>query len=456
LAKQSFDLPLLPSRDETGRDRAVILKAIQPDDPSESSAEIDAVGEIGALADTAGVDVVDAVIQRRQKLHPGTYVGKGKLEELKERAEAAEAKLVIVDDALTPRQGRNIEEATGLRVVDRTELIMDIFARNAKSHQAKLQVELAQLRYSSQRLKRMWTHLSRMEGGAVGTRGPGETQLETDRRIIRAKIDVLKERLEEIEQQRETQHKGRAEAFRVALVGYTNAGKSTLLRALTGADVLVEDRLFSTLDTSTRQWRLEGSREVLLSDTVGFIRKLPPGLVASFQATLMEAREADLLLHIVDASSPSMDFDIESVRETLAEVGCGEHRTILVFNKIDRVDDQHRIDLQHELAEHPHSIAISAAQGIGLVGPGSVSERVLEVLHEREAEVEYLVPHARSDLVNQLHRLAEVLEQGYENEGVRVRVRISPEERGRFEGMLAAAGLSPVEPGRAGARPPIA
>ncbi len=443
MAKHSFDLPLLPSDGEPSAERAIVLKAIFPDDPSESSSEIDPVGEIVALADTAGVEVVDVVIQRRQRPHAATYVGKGKLQELAERAELHGVKLVIIDDSVSPGQGKNIEERTELRVVDRTELIMDIFARNAKSHQAKLQVEIAQLKYSSQRLRRMWTHLSRMEAGqGVGTRGPGETQLETDRRIIRRKIDVLKVRLEEIERQRETQNKGRSDTYRVALVGYTNAGKSTLLRSLTGADVLVEDRLFSTVDTSTRKWALEASKDVLLSDTVGFIRKLPPGLVASFHATLMEAREADLLLHIIDASSPTIDFDIVSVRETLSQVGCAGHRTILVFNKIDQVDDQHRIDLQYLLAENPESLVVSAAEGVGLEGVGGLAEVVLGVLHEQESEVEYQLPHVRADLVSQLHRIAEVLEQRYEDEGVRMRVRIPIDERKRFEHILVEAGIS--------------
>ena len=442
MAKQSFDLNYHQDREDTQRDRAIVLKAVFPDDPSEKNGEIDPIAEIVALADTAGVEVVDSVLQRRQKPHTGTYVGKGKLEELKECAQARDVDLVFIDDPVSPSQGKNIEERLSLRVIDRTELIMDIFARNARSHEAKLQVELAQLRYSAQRLTRMWTHLSRMEGGAVGTRGPGETQLESDRRMIRKKIDTLNARLTDIERQRAVQHKGRADTFRVALVGYTNAGKSTILKALTGADVLVEDRLFSTLDTSTRQWPLEASRDVILSDTVGFIRKLPHGLVASFHATLLEALEADILLHVVDASSSRIEIDIASVRETLTRIGCQDHRTILVFNKIDQVDDQHRIDLQYLLAEEEESLVVSAAQQINLTGPSSLTERVLEIIHETESEVEYCLPHARADLVNQLHRIAEVLEQDYREEDVLVRVRIPKDTRKRFEQLLVAAGLA--------------
>ncbi len=443
MAKQSFDLPDLPKREESGPTRAIVLKAIFPGDPSETSTEIGVIDEITALADTAGVEVVEAVIQRRQRPHTGTYVGKGKLEELKERATLLDIGLVIIDDPISPSQAKNIEERIEVRVIDRTELIMDIFAHNARSHEAKLQVELAQLRYSASRLTRMWTHLSRMEGGAVGTRGPGETQLETDRRLIRKKIDSLKGRLLGIEKQRETQHKGRADTFRIALVGYTNAGKSTMIRRLTGADVLIENRLFSTLDTSTRQWHVDAARDVIISDTVGFIRKLPHQLVASFHATLLEALEADLLLHVVDASSPRIEVDMAAVRETLERIKCQDHRTLILFNKIDQVDDQHRIDLQYLLAEHEDSLVVSAAEDLNITGPGSLTERILEIIHETETKVGYLIPHSRADLVNQLHRIAEVISQDYEEDGVRMHVRIPAEDRSRFEAMLQSAGLAP-------------
>jgi len=254
MAKQSFESSHqhLP-QGEVARDRAVVLKVVGPGDPSETVGDVDPIAEITALADTAGVDIVDSVLQKRPKPHTATYVGKGKLDELAHVAKEHEAHLILIDDPISPAQGRNIEEVTELRVVDRSELIMDIFARNARTHQAQIQIELAQLKYFQSRLTRMWTHLSRMEGGAVGTRGPGETQLETDRRIIRKKISILNKRLAEIEKQANTQNKSREGSFRIALVGYTNAGKSTLMKRLTGAEILVEDRLFSTLDTSTRK-----------------------------------------------------------------------------------------------------------------------------------------------------------------------------------------------------------
>ena len=440
MAQQSFDLPHLetPSGDE--REVAIVLKALMPGDPSLHVGSVDPVGEITALADTAGVRIDGQVIQKRNRPHPGTYVGKGKLEELAEMASKLDASLIIVDDPISPGQGRNIEEQTELRVVDRAELIMDIFARNARSHQAKLQVELAQLQYSQSRLTRMWTHLSRMEGGSVGTRGPGETQLETDRRIVRRKISILKDRLSEIEKQAHTQHKSREGSFRIALVGYTNAGKSTMLNRLTGADVLIEDKLFSTLDTSTRKWPLDVPFDVLLSDTVGFIRKLPHGLVASFHATLMEAHEADLLLHIVDASSATIEFDMESVERTLTRIGCEAHQKLVLFNKMDQVGDDQRIDLQHLLAEQEDSFAISATEGTGI---DLVVEKILEIARERQESGEYKLPHARSDLAAKLHDMALVDHEEFLEDGIVIEARFDPGQKARWESTLRKAGLLP-------------
>ena len=441
MAKQSFDLPMLNDRLDGNRDAAIVLKAITPDDPSERFDDVDPFGEIIALADTANLTVVGTVSQRRSKPHATSYVGSGKLEEVKALAESLDVELIIADDPLTPGQGRNVEARTGLRLIDRAELIMDIFARNARTHQAKIQVELAQLRYSQTRLKRMWTHLSRMEGGQVGTRGPGATHLESDRRIIRHKINKLKKNLVEIARQVETQHKSRSNAYCIALVGYTNAGKSTLLQKLTGADVLIEDRLFSTLDTSTRKWELESSHDILLSDTVGFIRKLPHALVASFHATLMEAQEADLLLHIVDGSSPHVEDDVETVMETLERIGCADKRRLLVFNKSDRIPDERRIDLQYLLAENDDSFIISASEEMGIYGEGSLSERIHQIIIEEEQEVEYRLPHARSDLVALLRRIGVVLEEKYDEEGVQLKVQLTSRERARFEANLIEAGV---------------
>ena len=446
MAKSSFDLPHLdgshaPAEEdaaslETPVQRAVVAKAILPDDPSLSTTEIGPIDEIVSLADTAGVQVVAAVTQRRRKPHPATYLGKGKLEELRELVEEEKPSMVLVDDPLSPGQGKNLEERVGLRVVDRTELIMDIFATHANTHQAKLQVELAQLRYSQSRLKRMWTHLSRMEGG-IGMRGPGETQLETDRRIIRRKIQLLRTKLEEIERQGTVQHKSREGTFRVALVGYTNAGKSTLMRALTGADVLVEDQLFSTLDTCTRQWELEGTRDVILSDTVGFIRRLPHTLVASFHATLMEVREADLLLHVVDGHTPQVEHDVDAVEETLEAIGCADQPKIVVFNKVDRLPEDRRIDVQYLLDRYPDSLLVSAQTGVGL---DALRDIVIQIATEGESIEEYVLPIERGDLVARLRDVGQVEEERYEEDGIHVRVQLGNEARDRFDALLRTLG----------------
>ncbi|MGE4601656.1 MAG: GTPase HflX [Planctomycetota bacterium] len=440
MAKQSFDKRIKETPADDDREVAVILKAVMPGDPSVKIGGVDPVAEIMALADTAGLRVASAVLQKRDRPHPGTYVGRGKLEELKQEAERVGAHVILVDDPISPAQGRNIEETTELRVVDRSELIMDIFARNARSHQAKIQIELAQLQYFQSRLTRMWTHLSRMEGGEVGTRGPGETQLETDRRIIGKKISVLRGRLVDIEKQAHTQHKSREGSFRIALVGYTNAGKSTILRRLTGADVLVEDRLFSTLDTSTRTWDLDVPFDVLLSDTVGFIRKLPHDLVASFHATLMEAREADLLLHIVDASSLTVEFDIESVERTLKRIECENHQTLMIFNKLDQVGDEQMIDLQHLLGKWVGSFAVSATEGTGLE---KVIERILEIARLREERGEYLLPHSRSDLAARLRTLATVEREEFLDNGIFLEARFEIGQKARWEKALRKVGLLP-------------
>ncbi len=434
MAKDSFDtrFPVEPT-DTTQTTRAVVVKAIQPDDPCLAYPEVGPYDEIESLAGTAGIEVVGAVSQKRSKPHPGTYVGKGKVQELKELAEDLEASVILIDDPISPSQGKNIEEATERRVIDRAELIMDIFATRARSHQAKLQVELAQLRYSQSRLTRMWTHLSRMEGG-IGMRGPGETQLETDRRIIRRKIGSLKSKLKDIERQHETRNKTRGDAFKVALVGYTNAGKSTLMRRLTESAVLVENRLFSTLDTSTRKWHLDTPQDVILSDTVGFIRKLPHTLVASFHATLAEAREADLMLHIVDVSTARSESDIEIVSKTLEAVECENSDTVLVFNKLDLVGDDRRIDVQHLLARHEESIVVSAVDGSGIE---RLEQLVLGRIQALETTQEYELPIERGDLIYHLRKLATVEEERYENNSVWVRAKFGPDARIQFERLLA-------------------
>ncbi|MDB5350792.1 MAG: GTP-binding protein HflX [Planctomycetota bacterium] len=351
----------------------------------------DPLDEIRGLAKTAGLIVAGSMLQKRHSVDITTYIGSGKVEALKELVEAHEADLVVFDNDLGPAQTRNLEKILGVKVIDRTEVILDIFATSARTHEAHLQVELAQLQYALPRLKRMWTHLSRYKGG-IGVRGPGEKQLEEDRRLVGGRIQDLKAKLSKVQERKEREVAARGDVPTVSLVGYTNAGKSTLMNALTGADVLVEDKLFATLDTRTRRWQFRGGGHVLLSDTVGFIRNLPHDLVASFKATLEEARQADLLLHVVDASSPEAEKQITAVKAVLAELGLVEHPTLLVLNKADKVPDRSFLDVLK--AHHDESIVISAADGDGL---DRLEQAVREALHERalDAEIETSVGNGR-------------------------------------------------------------
>ena len=324
---------------------------------------IRSLDELALLADTAGARVVDRVVQRRGTIHPGTFIGKGKLEEVKERASGLDADLAIFNDDLSPPQVRNLEKALGVKVVDRSELILDIFSRRARTRESRLQVELAQHEYQLPRLTGMWKHLERQAGG-IGTRGPGETQLEVDRRRVRERIAVLKRELKAVEREREIQRRRRRREFRAALVGYTNAGKSTLFNALTRSQVFVEDRLFATLDSTTRQMVSPGRQVALLTDTVGFIRKLPHHLVASFHSTLAEAIEADLLLHVVDLSDPGYRRQMTVVEGVLDQILDRPRPTTLVFNKSDLIADDET--LQGIAVQFPESFVVSARAGTGL------------------------------------------------------------------------------------------
>ncbi|SIN79954.1 GTP-binding protein HflX [Singulisphaera sp. GP187] len=370
----------------------------------------DPLDEIRGLAKTAGLVVVGSMLQKRQHVDIATYIGSGKVAELKELVEAHEADLVVFDNDLGPAQTRNLERILGVKVIDRTEVILDIFATRARTHESHLQVELAQLEYAMPRLKRMWTHLSRYKGG-IGVRGPGEKQLEEDRRLVVHRIQDLKAKLGKVQARKEREVAGRSDTPSVSLVGYTNAGKSTLMNALTDAGVFVEDKLFATLDTRTRRWRLGGGGQVLLSDTVGFIRNLPHSLVASFKATLEEARQADLLLHVVDASSPEAEMQIRAVKNVLEELGLADQPTILVLNKADRVPDRSFLDVLK--AHHHDPITISAAQGDGI---DRLELAVRESLHERslDAEIETGVENGR--VLAYLAQHAQILNRVYDEE----------------------------------------
>jgi GTP-binding protein HflX len=370
------------------REKTILVGVILPD--SDVSPD-DPLEEIRGLADTAGLIVVGSMLQKRQQPDIATYIGSGKVEELKELVSAHEADLVVFDNDLGPAQTRNLEKLLGVKVIDRTEVILDIFANRARTHEAHLQVELAQLEYAMPRLKRMWTHLSRYKGG-IGVRGPGEKQLEEDRRLVGHRIQDLKAKLSKVQERKEREVAARADAPTVSLVGYTNAGKSTLMNALTDAGVLAENKLFATLDTRTRKWRFSGGGHVLLSDTVGFIRNLPHALVASFKATLEEARQADLLLHVVDASSPEAEKQIQAVKDVLEELGLVDHPTLLVLNKADRVPDRSFLDVLR--SHHRDTVTISAARGDGL---DDLEEAVRSALLDRalDAEIETGVGNGR-------------------------------------------------------------
>lgn len=375
-----------PIRDELKTQRRIAVLVSVPD-PNRNLGREHALDELQGLVKTAGVKVVGTLVQNRERPHPATCLGKGKLEELKELVEATGAEVVIFDNNLSPAQGRNLEEEIQRIIVDRSELILDIFATHARTNESKLQVELAQLQYTRTRLKRMWTHLERIDGGIGASRGPGEKQIETDRRLIDHRISELKVKLKEVEQRRDRMVSQRDAHTLVSVVGYTNAGKSTLMNALTGANVYVADQLFATLDTRTRKWTIPGWGSVLLSDTVGFVRDLPHELVASFKSTLTEARQAHLLLHVVDASNPEAEQQAETVERVLTEIGIDFSHSILVLNKIDAVQDRSLVDVLR--AKYTHSVSVSARDRQGLDRLGSL---VAELLSDGFVDVTIEIP----------------------------------------------------------------
>jgi GTP-binding protein HflX len=374
--------------------------------------------------------VVGSITQQIDRPNPATYLGKGKIDELGTLIDEKSATLIIFDDELTPAQGKNVEDATGKRVMDRAELILDIFATRARTSEAKLQVELAQLEYMLPRLTRMWTHLEKFRGG-IGMRGPGETQLETDRRLISHRIKLLKERLTDVTRAREVQRQGRRGIFRASLVGYTNAGKSSILRSMSGSrDVFVEDRLFATLDPLTREVDLGDNNRVLLTDTVGFIRKLPHHLVASFRATLEEVRDADLLLHVIDASHPQWEEQRHVVNAVLEELGAHGKPVLHVFNKIDRVPPETLLPLEERITNLlPNSVFVSAESEGGLE---PLRRALLVQTRALRPVAEIRLGAGEGRLLAEIHRLGEVVDQRTDGADLVLRARIDDALVGRL------------------------
>ena len=439
-----------PDTFETGRQTALLVGLAISSAPTWEAE--DSLDELARLADTACLDVADRILQSRPRIDPTYYIGKGKAGELKELAAKLEADLIVFDNDLSPGQMRNLEKLTDMRILDRSAVILDIFARHARTRTAQVQVELAQLNYLLPRLTRHWSHLSRQAGGgavrgmgAAGVRGPGETQLEMDRRMIRGRITGLSRELQRIGAQMATGRKNRDTTFKVALVGYTNAGKSTLMRALSGAEVLVQDRLFATLDSTTRSLELGSQRRVLLTDTVGFIKRLPHHLFASFRATLEETVEADLLLHVVDLSHPHYDSQVEAVETVLRDLGAEDTPTVVVYNKIDELaDDEGELHVAAHSSE-ANRVAVSALSGVGL---DLLREKILYYAQEQSVTLELRLPQSEGRLLSQLHDEGEILESEYDASEVRLRVRLDRAWAERMDlGRFAArpAGDGPAE-----------
>jgi GTPase len=386
--------------------------------------------ELARLADTAGADVVGEVVQQIDRPNPATYLGKGKVDELSQTIADTDATLLVFDDELSPSQGKNIEDLTGKRVMDRAELILDIFATRARSSEAKMQVELAQLQYMLPRLTRMWAHLEKFRGG-IGVRGPGETQLETDRRLIGHRIKILRQRLTEVQKSREVQRGSRHGEFQASLVGYTNAGKSSILRALADdASIFVENRLFATLDPLTREIELADGETVLLTDTVGFVRKLPHQLVASFRATLEEVLHADVLLHVIDISDPMWEEHRAVVVEVLADLGANAKPVINVFNKSDRLAPDELEAVRERVTNLiPDAIFTSAETEGGL---GALRRALLRRLRAERQVVDLRVPMSDGRLLAELHRAGDVIAQRTAGDEFIVSVRLTSEALGRL------------------------
>lgn len=382
--------------------------------------------ELEELVKTAGAVTVDKMIQNRESVHPGTYLGKGKMEEVKERIWELDATGVVCDDELSPAQIRNLEDALDTKIMDRTMVILDIFAARAKTREGKIQVELAQLKYRAARLVGLRSSLSRL-GGGIGTRGPGEKKLEMDRRLIHERISRLKEELREVEQHREVQRRQRERAHTkvAAIVGYTNAGKSTLLNYLTDAGILVEDKLFATLDPTTRNLKLPGGQEILLTDTVGFIRKLPHHLIEAFKSTLEEARYSDIILHVVDCVNPQMDMQMHIVYDTLKQLEVRDKIVVTVFNKIDQLEEE--IILKDLSADY--QVKLSARTG---QGADKLLELLETILRNEQIYLEKVYSYEEAGRIQEIRRFGELLEEEYTEEGIRIKAYVPAELYGQL------------------------
>jgi GTP-binding protein HflX len=411
------------------KERAMLIAL----DTKEFSKEVveEHIDELEELADTAGAETIFKIIQSKRGIDPAYYIGKGKAEELAQLIELNEINIVIFDDDLSPVQLRNLEKLFNRKVIDRSGLILDIFASRAKTKEAKTQVELAQLQYMLPRLTRAWTHLSKQYGG-IGTKGPGETQIETDRRLIRTRISVLKNKLEKIEAHRQTQSAGRNDFIKIAIAGYTNAGKSTLFNLLTQANVFAEDKLFATLDSTTRSLEIDETQRILISDTVGFIRKLPAHLVASFKSTLNEVREADIILHVIDLSHPYYEDHIKVVDETLKEFGSKNKRVIKVFNKVDLIKDKSILEYVKNV--YRESVMISASRGINI---SALLMLIKKILSENIVEEKVELPITASRKASQIHNFAEVLQTKYDEEKIYIHFRTTKQNSEKIKKMIS-------------------
>lgn len=387
--------------------------------------------ELEELASTAGAESVMKIIQEKYSMDPAFYIGKGKAEEISFMVKENGIDLVVFDDDLSPVQVRNLERLFDRKIIDRSGLILDIFASRAKTNEAKTQVELAQLQYMLPRLTRAWTHLSKQYGG-IGTKGPGETQIETDRRIIRNRIGHLKEKLKKIELQRKTQSTGRKDFIKISIVGYTNAGKSTLFNLLTQAGVYAEDKLFATLDSTTRIFELKKNQKILVSDTVGFIRKLPPNLVASFKSTLNEVRNADMIFHVVDISNPYFEEHIKVVEQTLAELESKNKPTLIIFNKIDAIED--KTNIHYLRNNYENCVIISAQRGINI---GKMKEMITKMVENNVVLENVALRLNDSKTAAKIHSLAEVLSTEYDNNSMHIIYKTNKENSFKIKKLIS-------------------